>query len=75
MDVHFWSAHHTYFTKITFFFFFFFLRWGGRWGMDSEIILFGKLRSTELTLCCPQMTLKTSVQMLESLISKAEEAK
>ena len=43
--------------------------------MDSEIILFGKFRSAELTLCCPQMTLKTSVQMLESLISKAEEAK
>ena len=43
--------------------------------MDSEIILFGKLRSAELTLGCPQMTLKTSVQMLESLISKAEEAK
>ena len=73
MDVHFSSAHHTYFTNITFFFFF--LRGGGRWDMDSEIILFGKFRSAELTLCCPQMTLKTSVQMLESLISKAEEAK
>lgn len=29
----------------------------------------------KLTLCCPQITLKASVQMLESISSKPEQAK